>query len=142
MTSVQKGDRVKMIHMPDDPDPIPAGSTGTVTGVTAGPLGQVTVDWDSGRSLSLVPGVDRFEVIEPAAETSEPDSHTPVAVPQAVYKGIVAARNSGMFNMLDMPAVAGLARQMGFNEAADWLNDRDNRKTYAQGIFRGFRPQE
>ena len=140
MTFVQKGDRVKMIHMPDDPDPIPAGSIGTVTGVTAGPLGQVTVDWDSGRSLSLVPGVDRFEVIEPAAVASEPDSPTPVAVPKAVYEGIVAARNSGMFNMLDMPAVAGLARQMGCDEAADWLNDRDNRKTYAQGIFRGFRP--
>ena len=142
MTTVQKGDRVKMLHMPDDPDPIPAGSTGTVTRVTDGPLGQVDVAWDSGRSLSLVPGVDRFEVIEPAAEASEPDSPTPVTVPRAVYEGIAAVRDSGMFNMIDLPAVAGLARQMGFDDAAVWLNDRSNRATYAQGVFRGFAPQE
>jgi len=49
--------------MPDDPDPIPPGSTGTVTRVTEGPLAQIEVRWDCGRSLSLVPGVDRFEVI-------------------------------------------------------------------------------
>jgi len=126
--------------MPDDPDPIPAGSTGTVTRVTSGPLGQVDVAWDSGRSLSLVPGVDRFEVIEPAAEASEPDGPTPVAVPRTVYDGIAAVKDSEMFNMLDLPAVAGLARQMGFDDAADWLNDRSNRTAYAQGIFRGFAP--
>jgi len=142
MTNVRRGDRVRMLHMPDDPDPISAGSTGTVTRVTAGPLGQVDVEWDSGRSLSLVPGVDRFEVIEPAAEASEPDRPTPVTVPRAVYEGIAAARESGMFNMLDLPAVAGLARQMGFDEAADWLNDRGNQPSYAQGIFRGFEPGE
>ncbi len=124
--------------MPDDPDPIPAGSIGTVTRVTAGPLGQVSVDWDSGRSLSLVPGVDRFEVVEPATVASEPDSPTPITVPMAVYEGIAAARDSGMFNMLDLPAIAGLTRQLGFDEASDWLNDRRNRKTYAEGIFRGF----
>ena len=142
MTTVQKGDRIRLLHMADDPDPIPAGSTGTVTRVTAGPLGQVDVEWDSGRSLSLVPGVDRFEVIESAAEASDPDSPTPVTVPRAVYEGIAAVRDSGMFNMLDLPAVAGLARQMGFDEAADWLYDRGNHPTYAQGIFRGFQAEE
>ena len=50
--------------MPDDPDPIPAGATGTVLAVTDGPLGQILVAWDnSSRSLALVPGVDRFDVI-------------------------------------------------------------------------------
>jgi hypothetical protein len=49
--------------MPDDPDPIPAGATGTVLAVTTGPYAQIDVDWDNGRSLSLVPGVDRFEII-------------------------------------------------------------------------------
>ncbi|MBM4356060.1 MAG: DUF5049 domain-containing protein, partial [Deltaproteobacteria bacterium] len=57
-------------------------------------------------------------------------------------EGIVAARDSGMFNMLDVPAIAGLTRQLGFDEAADWLGDRSNRKTYAEGIFRGFTPVE
>ena len=60
---VASGDRIRLIEMPDDPDPIPAGATGTVLAVTDGPLGQIVIAWDNGRSLALVPGVDRFEVI-------------------------------------------------------------------------------
>jgi len=137
MPDVQKGDRVRMIHMPDDPDPIPAGSTGTVTRVTTGPLAQVSVDWDNGRSLNLVPGTDEFEVIERGDRSSNA-----VLVPRAVLDGITAVRDSGMFNMLDLPAVAGLARQLGFDEAADWLTDRGNRSTYSLGVFQGFRAAE
>ena len=57
------GDRIRLIAMPDDPDPIPAGATGTVLAVTTGRFAQIDVAWDSGRALSLVPGVDRFDVI-------------------------------------------------------------------------------
>ena len=61
---VARGDRIRLIAMPDDPDPIPAGATGTVLAVTTGRFAQIDVAWDnSSRSLSLVPGVDRFEVI-------------------------------------------------------------------------------
>jgi len=63
MPSMQIGVRIRLIQMPDDPDPIPPGSTGTITRVTDGPYAQIEVRWDCGRSLSLVPGVDRFEVI-------------------------------------------------------------------------------
>ena len=147
-TMIRAGDRIRLLSMPDDPDPIPVGSTGTIVSVTEGPLGQVQVKWDdSNRTLCLIPGVDRFEVIEPGPEPAEPTGATgatgptAVVVPRAVYEGIDAARRSGMFNMLDLPAVAGLASQMGFDEAADWLNDRSNRKTYAEGIFRGFVPE-
>ena len=142
MEPIRKGDRIRLLHMPDDPDPIPAGSTGTIESVTEDPLGQIWVRWDSGRSLALVPGVDHFEVIERGPEPETPSGPTAVAVPRSVYQGIEAARRSGMFNMLDMPAIAGLTRQLGFDEAADWLSDRRNRKTYAEGIFRGFRPEE
>jgi len=137
MKTVRAGDRIRLINMADDPDPIPAGSTGTVTRVTEGTLAQIDVRWDdSGRSLSLVPGVDQFEVIE-----TPPQPSNAVVVPRAIYEGITAVRDSGMFNMLDLPAVAGLARQMGYDEAADWLGDRRNRSTYSQGIFRGFEPE-
>ena len=133
MTTCKTGDRVRLLSMPDDPDPIPVGSVGTVTYVTTGPLAQVGVAWDSGRSLNLIPGEDQFEVIERAAP-----AEGAVLVPRAVLDGITAARDSGMFNMLDLPAIAGLTRQLGFDEASDWLSDRRNRKTYAEGIFRGF----
>ena len=56
------GDRVVLVNMADDPDPVPAGATGTVTHVTelswSDPPGQlqVSVNWDNGRTLScLVP---------------------------------------------------------------------------------------
>jgi len=49
--------------MPDDPDPIPDGTQGTVTG---GNGEQVWVDWDNGRSLILLVGHDRWKVIRNA----------------------------------------------------------------------------
>lgn len=117
---LRKGARIRLLSMPDDPDPLPTGSTGTIESVTEGPLGQVWVRWDdSSRLLALVPGVDRFEVIEHHPEPEEPTSPTPVVVPRSVYEGLEAARMSGMFNMLDLPAIAGLTRQLGFDEAAD-----------------------
>ena len=100
METIKKGDRIRLISMPNDPNPIPIGSTGTIESVTSGPLGQVRVRWDSGRSLNLIPGVDCFEVIERASEASQATRPEPVRVPPEVFEGIVAARDSGMFNML------------------------------------------
>jgi len=101
-TMIRKGDRIRLLSMPDDPDPIPVGSTGTIVSVTEGPLGQVHVKWDdSNRTLALIPGVDRFEVVERGTEADEPVGPTPVTVSRAVYQGIEAARRSGMFNMLE-----------------------------------------
>ena len=63
------GDRIRLIDMPNDPCPIPAGTTGTVTGMTdlsklmRQPDVQIWVDWDIPRSLSLIWPVDKFEVI-------------------------------------------------------------------------------
>ena len=53
-TKLKAGDRVRLVSMTDDPDPIPAGTTGTVAGVYPqnGRM-QVDVDWDTGRSLML-----------------------------------------------------------------------------------------
>jgi hypothetical protein len=55
------GKRIRMIRMPDDPHPIPAGEEGAVTGVDG--IGQLQVKWDSGRTLSVIPGVDEYEVL-------------------------------------------------------------------------------
>lgn len=56
---VAPGTRIRLTLMPDDPDPLPPGSLGTVTG---GNGAQMFVEWDSGRSLILIPGVDRWEI--------------------------------------------------------------------------------
>lgn len=64
MAKVNPGDRIRLISMPDDPDPIPAGSEGLVIDVTDGPLAQITVEWIGiNRTLALIPGVDRFEIV-------------------------------------------------------------------------------
>lgn len=48
------GDRVRLVCMAEDPDPIPVGQRGTVTGIYPhSDWTQIAVDWDSGRSLML-----------------------------------------------------------------------------------------
>lgn len=58
------GKRIKLLAMPEDPNPIPVGTTGTVKAVTEC-LGyqHITVKWDIERSLTLVCPPDRFEII-------------------------------------------------------------------------------
>jgi len=60
------GDRIVLTGMADDPDPIEAGATGTITGFTVAPqIEQIVVEWDPwvGRSLMLVPGRDKWKRI-------------------------------------------------------------------------------
>ena len=58
MADLQAGDRVRLVHMGNDPDPIPHGMTGTVQLVTElhfkDKEKQVLVAWDNGRSLSCI----------------------------------------------------------------------------------------
>lgn len=70
MTNVKVGDRIRLIHMPDDPYPIPPGATGTVTSVNELQIG---VSWDSGRGLKLAVPEDKFEVIREAGDGSPQD---------------------------------------------------------------------
>lgn len=59
------GDRIKLVSMADDPDPIEAGATGTIDwlGEPNMPHQQIGVEWDNGRSLILINGVDKFRII-------------------------------------------------------------------------------
>ena len=69
MTTLTRiGDRIRLLSMTDDPDPIPAGATGTVRGVTSHGAGenawhQIDVRWDNGRTLLLAVPPDVFEII-------------------------------------------------------------------------------
>ncbi len=63
-----------------------------------------------------------------------------IPVPGDVLDGIEAVRVSGKTNMLDAPMVVFHAQQMGFPEAAAWV-DR-HQILYAHGVFRGFEPTE
>ena len=48
------GTRICLLEMPDDPNPVPVGTCGTV----------LAVDGAGQLLMSLIPGVDNFEVLE------------------------------------------------------------------------------
>lgn len=52
----KKGDRIELLDMPNDPDPIPRGTHGTVQDcvwLMGFEIWQVLVDWDIDRSLAV-----------------------------------------------------------------------------------------
>jgi hypothetical protein len=63
--NAHEGMRVKLINMIDDPNPIPNGTEGTISLIDG--AGIIHVDWDNGRRLGLIPGVDEYE-IEPGVQ--------------------------------------------------------------------------
>lgn len=65
---ISTGTRIRLLSMPDDPNPIAPGTTGVVTDIREVGFGrdrwlQIDVDWDNGRQLMLASPPDRFEVI-------------------------------------------------------------------------------
>ena len=65
---VRVGDRIRLVGMQDDPDPIQIGELGTVTDCRHNGGGrnawfQIDVSWDNGRTLMLVSSFDEFEII-------------------------------------------------------------------------------
>lgn len=70
-TLLRAGDRIRLLSMHDDPDPIGIGQTGTVVSITRHGGGkdvwfQIDVSWDNGRTLMVVSPPDRFEIISSA----------------------------------------------------------------------------
>jgi hypothetical protein len=63
-----KGKRVRCLEMPlpRDPHPVPVGTEGICWDVDG--IGQLLMKWDNGSTLNLIPGVDKFEVIEKSRE--------------------------------------------------------------------------
>lgn len=55
------GTKIKLIHM-DDKWAVKPGTIGTVKSVDD--AGTIHVNWESGSSLGLIPGVDEFEIIQ------------------------------------------------------------------------------
>ena len=55
------GTRIRLIHMADDIAPVPPGTIGSVAIIDD--AGNIHMNWENGRSLALIEGVDEFEVI-------------------------------------------------------------------------------
>ena len=55
------GTRIRLIRMADDSAPVPPGTIGSVAIIDD--AGNIHMNWENGRSLALIEGVDAFEVI-------------------------------------------------------------------------------
>ena len=65
IAGLKVGDRIRLIHMVDDPDPVPDGTLGTVSEIYYYNVWtQVSVSWDNGRNLMLASPPDKFEIIK------------------------------------------------------------------------------
>jgi hypothetical protein len=64
-----KGQRIELVSMSDDPAPVEVGSVGTVQYIQVlMDTTLISVDWDNGRSLSLIAEVDEWKVLCEAQE--------------------------------------------------------------------------
>lgn len=57
-----KGTRIELIEMDDPYAPVLEGTKGTVEFVDD--MGQIAMRWDNGRTLALIPNVDKFNIIQ------------------------------------------------------------------------------
>lgn len=71
MTDLQVGDRIELVSMGDDPDPIEPGTKGTVNWIGAPFQGhdQIGVKWDDGRTLGLTVPPDRYRKLSEGTMT-------------------------------------------------------------------------
>lgn len=52
--------RIEVISMVDDPNPIQSGTQGTIYHVGNN---VINVNWDNGRNLGLIEGVDEYKIL-------------------------------------------------------------------------------
>lgn len=113
------GTRVELVDMKDEQAP-PIGTKGTVMYVDD--IGSIGVNWDNGSSLSVAFGADCCRSLVPEFT-------------QTVRNELLAIRESGESNMLDLPTVQRLAYERGFYELVCFIED--HRKEYLNFIMAG-----
>lgn len=63
---VSIGDRLELVSMGEDPRPLEPGTVGVVVHICdIEGFEQIGVAWENGRTLALLPGVDRWKRVMP-----------------------------------------------------------------------------
>ena len=101
----KEGMRVKMVSMIDDPNPVPSGTEGTIKFIDG--MGTIHVKWDDGRILGMIPGIDKYQLLEsnmvpkaapvPNVKITGPNgkkTRTPVVKVKESEKGVVKKKVS------------------------------------------------
>lgn len=113
------GARVELLQM-DDVQAPPIGTKGTVIGVDD--AGSIMVRWDNGSGLSVAYGVDCCRSLVPEFT-------------QTVRDQLMAVRDSGETNMLDLPMVQRLAFDHEYYELVSFIEE--HKESYVIFIMKG-----
>ena len=90
------GTRVKLLHMGnDDPDPIPPGTKGTIDWIDD--ASHVNIQFDNGRNLGMVYGVDHFRALSQREVLEEKCARNYDKYFDAVHRDIFADVNLDRF---------------------------------------------
>jgi hypothetical protein len=57
-----EGKRIRLINMSDNFTDLKNGDEGYIKGINS--LGDIIVKWDNGSTLSIIPGLDEYEIID------------------------------------------------------------------------------
>ncbi len=113
------GARVELLQMDDVQAPT-IGTKGTVIGVDD--AGSIMVRWDNGSGLSVAYGVDCCRSLVPEFT-------------QTVRDQLMAIRDSGETNMLDVPMVQRLAFDHEYYELVSFIEE--HKESYVTFIMKG-----
>ena len=113
------GTRVELLQM-DDVQAPPIGTKGTVVGVDD--AGSIMVRWDNGSGLSVAYGADCCRSLVPEFT-------------QTVRDQLMAVRETGETNMLDVPMVQRLAFDHEYYELVSFIEE--HKKSYVTFIMKG-----
>ena len=61
LSDIRVGSRIRLIEMRSERYPVEPGTLGTVQYIDG--IGNVLMKWDNGRTLSLLPDVDLYEIV-------------------------------------------------------------------------------
>ena len=113
------GARVELLQM-DDVQAPPIDTKGTVVGVDD--AGSIMVRWDNGSGLSVAYGVDCCRSLVPEFTRTVRDQ-------------LMAVRDSGETNMLDVPMVQRLAFDHEYYELVSFIEE--HKESYVTFIMKG-----
>jgi len=107
------GDKIVILHMGEEPNVVPIGTKGEVTGISNTPWGiQYQVKWDNGSSLDIIPEVDFWRLEKKSIKESMLDDLKKkkdvlnifkyMNNPDVVLNFLFSLQSSGITNMLEL----------------------------------------
>jgi hypothetical protein len=123
-----KGTRIELIEMNDPYAPVLEGTKGTVEFVDD--MGQIHMKWDNGRTLALIPEVDKFKVIKGVSVNAKTLLHKAKELMKPEEIGTYESSGSDLFLKVT-PVSKELVAQYDFKEnVTTFIDNIDHERWY------------